>query len=194
MTDHIIEKLTSLLKTDELDEYETEILKYGITTVALNLPKTILLFIIAKQIKLLKPLTFFFMFYSVIRTFSRGIHAKTPLACFLIGTTSHLGLAYLSKIIKVSRNIYNLVFAYCFYVYYKYSPSGTEVNPMYKDQIIPLKVRSLLVLVVYYFIGLKDGLIRNVAMLSVLSQSFYILPITYKLACQQGGVVHEDEE
>ena len=194
MTDFLIRKLSELLKTDALDDYENEILEYGITAVFLNLPKTILLIFIAKKLNLLKPLLTIFAFYGIIRSYSRGIHAKTPMACFLVGTANYLSMAYLSKIIAVPQKLYNAVFAACFFVYWRYAPSGTSVNPVYKDQIKPMKVRSLLLVVAYYLIGLKGGLIRNVAMLSTLSQSISILPLTYKLANQQGGVVHEDEE
>jgi accessory gene regulator protein AgrB len=102
-------------------------------------------------------------------------------------------MAYLSKIITIPQKIYNAVFAYCFFVYLKYAPSGTEVNPVYKDQIKPLKIKSMLIVVFYYFIGLKNGLLRNIIALSLLSQSIFIIPLTYKLAGQKGGVVHEDE-
>jgi len=90
--------------------------------------------------------------------------------------------------------IYNVIFTYFLCVYLKYAPSGTEVNPVYKDQIKPLKAKSVLLVIIYYFIGLKKGLVRNVAVLSLFSQSVRILLITYKLANQKGGVVHEDDE
>ena len=194
MTDQIATKLTALLKTDDMDDYTVELLEYGITTMCLNLPKTLLVIFICKKLKLLKPLFLIFLFYGSIRTNSRGIHAKTPLACFLVGTANFLGMAYLSTVITIPQKIYNALFAYFICVYLKYAPSGTEVNPVYKDQIKPLKMKSVLLVIIYYFIGLKKGLVRNVAVLSLLSQSASILPITYKLANQKGGVVHDDEE
>ena len=193
MIDFFINKLTELLKSDELDDYDTEILRYGITATFLNLPKTILLIYICKKIGWLKPLMLIFVFFGTIRGISRGIHAKTPLGCFIAGTANYLGMAYLSKIITIPQKIYNAIFAYCFCVYLKYAPSGTEVNPVYKDQIKPLKIKSLLVVVFYYFIGLKHGIVRNIVTLSLLSQSVFIIPLTYKLAKQKGGIVHEDE-
>ena len=194
MSDFFIDKLTAWLKTDEFDDYDTEILRYGITATFLNLPKTILLIFICKKIKLLKPLLLLFVFYGTIRGYSRGIHAKTPLGCFIAGTLNYLGMAYLSKVITIPQKIYNAIFAYCFCVYLKYAPSGTEVNPVYKDQIKPLKIKSLFIILLYFFIGLKKGLVRNIVALSVLSQSIFIIPLTYKLANQKGGVVHEDDE
>lgn len=194
MTDFVIKKLSQLLKSDKLDDYENEILEYGITTVCLNLPKTILLIFIAKKLNLLKPLLLIFIFYGAVRNYSRGIHARTPLVCFLVGTAQYLSMAYLSKVLTIPLKVYNAVYAYCFYIYWRYAPSGTEVNPVYKDQIRPLKKRALLIVVASYLIGLKGGIIRNITMLSMLAQSFYIIPLTYKLANQKGGLVHEDEE
>jgi len=194
MTDHIVTKLTTLLKTDDLDDYTVELLEYGISAMCLNLPKTILVIFICKKLKLLKPLLLIFLFYGGIRNYSRGIHAKTPLACFLVGTANFLSMAYLSKVITIPKKIYNVIFTYFLCVYLKYAPSGTEINPVYKDQIKPLKTKSILLVIIYYFIGLKKGIIRNIAVLSLLSQSISIVPITYKLAKQKGGVVHEDEE
>ena len=166
-----------------------------LTTVFLNLPKTILVIFIAKKLHMLKPLLLALVFYSLIRNYSRGIHAKTPMACFVVGVINFLGMAYLSKVLTVPKKIYNAIFAACFCMYWRYSPSGTEVNPVYKDQIIPMKIRSLLLVVAYYLIGrFKGGLVRNVAMLSTLSQSINILPITYRLANQRGGMVNEDDE
>ncbi|MCL2577789.1 MAG: accessory gene regulator B family protein [Defluviitaleaceae bacterium] len=194
MTDHIVSRLTASLKTDDLDDYTVELLEYGISAMCLNLPKTILVIFICKKLKLLKPLLLIFLFYGAIRNYSHGIHSKTPLACFLIGTANFLSMAYLSTVMTIPKKIYNAIFAYFFCVYLKYAPSGTEVNPMYKDQIKPLKIKSVLLVIIYYFIGLKKGLVRNIAVLSLLSQSISIIPITYKLANQKGGVVHEDEE
>jgi len=194
MNDFVIKKLTELLVTDAMDDYEAEILEYGIATTVLNLPKTILVLIIAKKLGLAKPLLLIFLLYGLIRNFSRGIHAKTPLACFLAGTVNFLGMAYLSSVIVVPQKIYHAVYAYCFYVYYKYAPSGTEVNPMYKDQIKPMKIQSLITVLIYYIIGLKrQGMTRNAGLLSVLSQSISILPITYKITKQKGGIIHEEE-
>ena len=193
MTEYLTKKLTEILKTDLMDEYEVEILEYGITTTFLNLPKTILLIFIAKKLNLLKPVLLLLFFYGIIRKYSRGIHAKTPLGCLLVGTANYLSMAYLSKIITVPQCIYNAVFVYCLCIFSKYSPSGTEVNPVYKDQIMPMKVRSILTAIIYYIIGLKDGIIRNILMLSLVSQSISILPLTYKLANQKGGMVHDEE-
>jgi len=194
MTDFLTDKLTSLLRTGELDEYDVEILRYGINTVLLNLPKTILLVFICKKLGLFKPLMLLFAFYGSIRTYSRGIHAKTPLGCFITGTLNFLTMAYLSKVIAIPQKIYNVIFAYCFCVFLKYSPSGTEINPVYSDQIKPLKIKSVSIVVLYYFIGLKKGLMRNIVALSLLSQSIFIIPLTYKIAHQKGGFIHEDDE
>ena len=194
MNEFIIKKLTELLMTDSMDDYEAEILEYGIATMVLNLPKSVFLVIIAKKLGLMKPLLLVFLFYGIIRGFSRGVHAKTPLGCFIVGMANYLGITYFSRTITVPQKAYHAIYAYCAYVFYRYAPSGTEKNPMYKDQIKPLKIRSLLTVIAYYIIGLKKhGLIRNVMMLAVLSQSFSILPITYVLTKQKGGIVHEEE-
>ena len=193
MTDYFVKKLTALLKTDSMSDYEKEILEYGIWATFLNLPKTILVIYAAKKLKLLKPLMLIFLFYGMIRNYSRGIHAKTPWACFVAGTINYLGMAYLSTVLRVPQKVYHAIFAFCFVVYYRYAPSGTEVNTVYKDQIKPMKIRSLLTVLVYYFVGLKNGLIRNVVMLSLLSQSISILPMTYKIAKQRGGVIYEED-
>ena len=194
MTAKIATKLTALLKTDDMDDYTVELLEYGILTMCLNLPKTILVIFICKKLKLLKPLLVIFLFYGAIRNNSRGIHARTPLTCFLVGTANFLSMAYLSTVITIPNKIYNAFFAYFLCVYLKYAPSGTEVNPVYKDQVKPLKTKSVLLVIIYYFIGLKNGLVRNIAVLSLFSQSISILPVTYKLAKQKGGLVHDDDE
>ena len=193
MTDYFVDKLTNLLVTDNMDDYDKDILKYGITTVALNLPKTILLVIIAAKLKMIKPLVLIFMFYGTIRKYSRGAHAKTPLGCFIVGMANYLGMAYLSVFIKIPRKLYHLAYACYFFIFLKYAPSGTEANPVYKDQVKPLKIKSVATVVAFYFIGLKEGLLRNVAFLSLFSQAVSILPITYTLSGQKGGMVHEDE-
>jgi len=193
LTDYLIKKFTALLITDELDEYEAELLEYGITITFLNVPKVIAVLYIGKKLNLLKPLLPVMLFYGTIRHFSRGIHTKTPWGCFIVWTINYLGMAYVSTIIRLPVKVYNAIFSYCFCVYAKYAPSGTEVNPVYKDQIKPLKAKSLLIVMLYYFIGIKNGLLRNIAALSLLSQSISIIPLTYELSNQRGGMVHEEE-
>jgi len=193
MTDYFIKKLTALF-AEGLDEDDRAIVEYGITATVLNLPKTIFVILVGKKIGLLKPVLLMFLFISFIRNYSRGIHARTPFACFAVGTGIYLGAAYMSKVLTIPKRIYNAIFAYCFLVYAKYSPSGTEVNPVYRDQIKPLKIRSLLCITIYYVIGtFTAGVVRNIAALSAVVQTISILPITYKLAGQKGGVVHEEE-
>jgi len=195
MNEFVIKKLTKYFMTESMDSYEAEILEYGIATTVLNLPKSLLLIAIAMILGLTKPLMLIFLFYGMIRNFSRGIHAKTALGCFLVGTANYIGMAYLAKVITVPQKLYHAVYAYCFYVYYKYAPSGTEVNPVYPDQVMLLKKWSLIIILSYYIIGLKQqrGMIRNVGMLSVLSQSISILPVTYMISKQRGGIIHEEE-
>ena len=157
------------------------------------MPKTVLLMFIAKKIGLLKPLLIIFVFYGMIRNFSRGIHAKTPLGCWVVGTVNYLAMAYLSVVITVPKKVYDALYICCFCVYLKYAPSGTEVNPVYKDQVVTMKIISLLLVVVYYFIGtIKTGLLRNIALLSLISQAIHIIPLTYKISNQKGGVIYEE--
>lgn len=193
MTDWFIEKLTYLFRKGLIEQEQTEenliALNYGISVIFLNLPKTITLLFIAKKLKIIKPVMLAMSFYGLIRNFSLGIHAKTSIRCFVVGMMNYLGIAYISHAISIPKKLYNLLYAYCFCIYMLYAPAGTDLNPIDKNQYKPFKLISLVIIFVYYWIGrISSKLIRNIATLAVISQSFSIIPLIYKL--QKRGDIH----
>lgn len=197
INDYVIEKLTLFFSKglEDPSQDNIDILKDGITVLVLNIPKTILLILIAILLNQLQTVLVIMFFYGIIRNFSKGMHAKSALGCFALGMITYLGITFISPLLVIPSSLYNTLFMICFILYVRYAPSATAERPVGKKQHRNLKIASLLTIVIYWLIGtVYMDCLGNLVLLSVIAQLIWILPITYKISNQKGGVIYEFKE
>lgn len=197
MNDYIIDKLTRyfIKGLEDPSNDNIDILRDGITVFVLNVPKTIALVFTAIFFNKLQTLIIVMLFYGIIRSFSKGIHAKTSWGCFIMGMLNYWGIALISPLFELSKISYNITFLICFILYAIYAPTVLDARPVGKTQHRNLKSASLITLAAYCLIGnTYQQTLGNIILLSVISQLICILPLTYKLTKQKRGGIYYPEE
>lgn len=194
MNDYLIEKFTVYFSKglEDPSQDNIDVLRDGITVLVLNVPKTILLILIAMFLNQLKTVLVIMLFYCIIRNFSKGMHAKTALGCFSLGMITYLGITFINPWLVIPALLYHILFIICFILYAIYAPSATEERPVGRIQHRNLKIATLITIIIYWLIGtVYRDRFGNIVLLSVIAQLIWILPITYKISKQKGGVIYD---
>ncbi len=184
MMQGIIEKSSDFLsKKINCDSDTYEKIKYGVSIVVLNLYKTILLIIISLLLGIFKFSLVFLIAYTLLRAFAAGIHLKNDYLCTAIGLLSMIWLVYLSIYIDLNIYIYFALYILSFIAYYLYAPAATKKRPIAKKRIKPLKIKSLITVLLFFLISfiVGNGVWRSLITYSVVLEAINILPLTYKL-------------
>ena len=119
----MIEKICDMLmnrvkeKMPEVDEERAEVIRYGFELLIGEVPKILLIFLIAI---LLGKIKYFIISMAIIcpyRTFSGGIHLKTHIACFISTTFLYLGTVLLSELFIFSSSYLKLATVISVYIF-----------------------------------------------------------------------------
>jgi accessory gene regulator B len=82
---HISEKMTeTMIEQRTIRPEEAELYRYGIGQSLFSLLNVLALLLIGLLSGMLKQTILFYLFYAVLRRFTGGIHAKTPVACSIL--------------------------------------------------------------------------------------------------------------
>ncbi len=191
----MIEKICDILmnrvrqKMPDIDEERAEVIRYGFELLIGEVPKIILIFIIAI---ILGKFNYFIISMAVIcpyRTFSGGIHLKTHIACFISTTFLYLGNVLLSELFVFSSIYLRLIMIFIVYVFsiimiLLYAPADTDTVPILrkKDRKIK-KIKSIvwITIVLTSAIFVKNQVISNMCLLGVFIQTLTIMKISYRL-------------
>ena len=185
MKDFVINKtLNYIYAHKDYTDIEKDMIKYGISNLYLQLTKTIVITGIAIILKIFIPYLIFTLLYNIIRMPSFGIHAKKSWHCWVSSIIIFNAIPYLTTIINI--NIYIKVILSCIAIIYitYYSPADTVKRPIVsqKRRII-YKYLSCILSIIYSFLCLyiKDQIVANSLLFSLILQCVIISPFTYKL-------------
>lgn len=193
ISNKIIGYLSPILTEQPIENIDK--MQYYIAGFIINLPKLALLFLAAYKLHIFKNVLLLILIYGVLRHFSKGIHAKTSVGCFIMSMANYLGIAYVSTVLRIPDLTYSMVFVICLCIYALYAPSGTEKNPVGPMQYKWYKVISFLIVLLYFIISYYvNYVLRNMLLLAVVSQAVCIVPITYTLSKQKGGIIYGESD
>ena len=159
-------------------------IKYGIETLYLTITKSIVTIGLAIILNLVKELALLILFYSIIRLFGFGAHAKKAIHCWISSLTIFTLLPYLIKTIAINKCFVVAICIICLILLAIYAPADTPRRPLiHKKKRIVYKVLTILVAFIYivYILLTDNNYYHNVLFFSILIQSVLVLPITYKL-------------
>lgn len=182
MRDLIINKIVNKLK--EYKKYSNiEIIKirYGLEGFIRFLEKIVIILIIGIFLNLLKEMLIFMFFYMIIKLNSGGAHAKNSFWCLIFSLIIFIGIPYLGKATIINTAFKLIVLFISVFIFYKYSPASTHKKPIIYNKN-KLKRNSILILIIYCISSLfLKNYIGNILILSVITQAFFIMPISYKI-------------
>ncbi|MBR4178448.1 MAG: accessory gene regulator B family protein [Bacilli bacterium] len=175
--------INTIKKYYKYDDTKLLEIRYGLESLYLSILKFIIIFIISFFINTTKELCLFFLTYGILRAFAFGVHAKKSIHCWIISILSFGLIPYLIKVYNINFYIIMATSIICLLLIIIYSPADTEKRPLInKKKRLIFKILSIIVTATYIIliIIMKDYY-KNILFYSILLETIFILPITYKL-------------
>ncbi len=160
--------------------------KNGVEILLLNLPKTVLLFLIAYWLNMLLPVIVCMCAYGALRMYSFGIHLSHDMSCAIWGFLIYIGGTHLALHINISNVVRIVIYVICFFLFLKYAPAGMKPRPIGAKQYIPLKAMTMLILMILIAVStvlqiFHKTIYANIILIAMVSQVINVLPFTYKI-------------
>ena len=196
MIDKICTLLTNRIRKEmpEIDDERAEVINYGLQNIIGEIPKTLLLFIIAFLLGMLKEVVFMFLVLIPYRGASGGFHLKTHLGCILGTTIFYCGTVFLSQNIileEVTKYILiGIIWIFGMIMIKLYAPADTENVPILSKKD---RRRKQIIAYIAYTVGLviaifiSNNIISNILIFGNFVQTLTITKLAYKLTKNKYG-------
>lgn len=197
MIEKICSALTKRIRKEmpEVDDERAEVINYGLQLVIGEIPKTIILIIIAWLLGVLKLTILAVLLILPYRTVSGGVHLRTHIGCIVATTIMYTGNAFLSQYLVWNGNLIKyitalLIWAFSMVMIKKYAPADTQDVPILRKKERKIKqIFSYIIMTVTLAIGLiiKNTTISNLLIIGTLLQTITITKFMYKLTKNKYG-------
>lgn len=197
MINQICESLTNKIRQEmpDIDDEEVEVIKYGLELIIGEVPKILLLFIIAIVLKIGWLVIFAYFTMLPYKIAAGGFHLKTNIGCTIGTLTIYYVNVLISKYI-IWTSIYAkytvifMIFVFSIIMVSLYAPADTVNLPILtkrerKTKRILSYVFATITLLVAIII--KDNILSNILLLNVLIESICISKVAYKLTKNEYG-------
>ena len=197
MIDKICKNLTNKIrkKMPEINDERAEIIQYGLQLMIGEIPKIILLIIIAIILKIGWLVIFAYLTMLPYKIVAGGFHLKTHIGCTIGTFIVYFGNVMISKNL-VLQPIYfkyvvvGLVWIISIIMISLYAPADTVNFPILRKEERKLKKILSYVFASITLIGaifIKDNTLSNIILINVLIESLSISKLAYKLTKNQYG-------
>lgn len=186
MSSYIVDNM--LYKGEKIDGEKREIMMFGITRILEDVPKYVLIFLIALFLNILKEVAIVLLITFIYKTFIGGAHANSNISCFIFSLIFFITPGIISKFINIS-DIYflillTLVNVFSIYVIKKYAPADTEEVPVLnkkkrKIMQIAAVISQILIDISLFFI-IKDNNIKEIILITIVYSNFMTTNFAYK--------------
>lgn len=203
MIDNICTFLTNRIRKEmpEVDDEKAEIIFFGLQNMVGEIPKTILMILIAFFLGILKETLIAFFMILPYRAVSGGFHLKTHLGC-IVGTCSfYFGIVLLAKYIVLNPIakyvLISVIWGWGMIMIKKYVPADTENVPILESKV---RRKKQVLAYIIYTIGLamailiENNVFANMLIFGSIFQTFAVTKLAYKLTKNKYGYeVYRDE-
>lgn len=185
MKKFIINKCMNYIKNNtNYDEIKLKEIEYGLVSIYLTISKMIIISIIALLLGIFKEMIMFSIIYNILRSPSFGLHATKSWICLLLSTTLFIGIPYLCIYLNIPLFLKLIIsiFGICFM--FKNAPADTEKKPIVnknRRRMYKIISTTLAILFSLLTIFIKNEIISNYFLVSIILQNIMISPTTYKL-------------
>ena len=166
---------------NELDEIK---IKYGLEVLYTIITKTSGILLISLFLGIFKETITLMLFYSTLRLFSHGIHAKKSSHCWIVSIISYVAFPLLIKYFVIKKTIIFCMWVLSFICFTIWAPADTPKKPLVNkkkrifDKIATLTITCTLLIAI---IKTSNTLIANSIFFSLIMSIISINPITYKM-------------
>lgn len=191
MVDKICDNLMNKIKEKmpEVDDERAEVIRYGLELMFGEVPKLLIMIIIATLLGILKYFCVSVLIICSYRIFAGGVHLKSHIGCIIGTNILYIGNVYISKYIYFF-NIYNkilfasVVLLFSMIVISLNIPADTISVPILrkKDRLVK-KICSYIIVIFSIIISfyIKDKIISNMCIIGILLQSITTTRIIYSI-------------
>jgi len=194
--DKICQYLTNKIRKEmpEIDDERAEIIMYGLQNIIGELPKGILILLIAYLLGIFKLTLMAVLIIAPYRCFSGGVHMKTHIGCIIFTLMLYSGSALLGKYIVLTGItkyvIATIVWTFCMYMIKLYAPADTENVPILRKQERRQKqIFSYIILTIEFIIAVftNNTIIAGIIILGDLIQTLTITRFVYNITDNKYG-------
>ena len=197
MIDKICELLTIRIQKQmpEIDEEKAEVIKYGLELIIGEIPKILLLFIVAAVLKIGWIVIFAYITMLPYKIVAGGFHLKTNIGCTIGTFVVYFGNVLLSKYIvigpiEVKIAIVIATFIYSIIMISIYAPADTINLPILRKKERKLKkILSFVFASVTLILSLiiKNTTLSNILLFNVIIETTCITRIAYIITKNEYG-------
>ncbi len=196
MIDKFCAYLTKKIRKEmpEVDDERAEIIMYGLQNIIGELPKGIIILMIAYILGIFKLTVISILIIAPYRCVSGGVHMKTHIGCIIYTLLLYSGSSLLGKYIVLTGNakimLAIVVWIFCMIMIKLYAPADTENLPILRKkerkqkQILSYIIITSEILIAIF---IKNTTISGIIIFGDLIQTFTITRIAYKVTHNKYG-------
>lgn len=197
MIEKMCNALTNRIRKEmpEIDDERAEVINYGLQLVLGEIPKTIILIMIAWLLGVLKLTILALLLILPYKTVSGGVHLKTHIGCIIATTIMYTGNAFLSQYVIWNSDLIKyitvfFIWAFSMVMIKKYAPADTQDVPILRKKERKIKqIFSFIIMTLTLILGLviQNNIISNLLIVGTLLQTITITKLMYKLTKNKYG-------
>lgn len=196
MIDKVCEFLTNKIRKEmpEIDDERAEIIMYGLQNIIGELPKGVIILLIAYFLGIFKLTLISVLIIAPYRCFSGGVHLKTHIGCIIYTSILYMGSALLGKYVvltgMIKYIISTVVWIFCMIMIKLYAPADTENVPILRKKERKQKqIFSYIILTVEFTIAvlISNTTISGIIIFGDLIQTLTITRLAYNITDNKYG-------
>ena len=196
MIDKFCAYLTKKIRKEmpEVDDERAEVIMYGLQNIIGELPKGIIILIIAYILGIFKLTVISILIIEPYRCVSGGVHMKTHIGCIIYTLLLYSGSSLLGKYIVLTGNVKIMlaiaIWIFCMIMIKLYAPADTENLPILRKkerkqkQILSYIIITSEILIAIF---IKNTTISGIIIFGDFIQTLTITRIAYKVTHNKYG-------
>lgn len=196
MIDKFCAYLTKKIRKEmpEVDDERAEVIMYGLQNIIGELPKGIIILIIAYILGIFKFTVISILIIAPYRCVSGGVHMKTHIGCIIYTLLLYSGSSLLGKYIVLTGNVKIMlaiaIWIFCMIMIKLYAPADTENLPILRKkerkqkQILSYIIITSEILIAIF---IKNTTISGIIIFGDFIQTLTITRIAYKVTHNKYG-------
>ena len=196
MIDKFCAYLTKKIRKEmpEVDDERAEVIMYGLQNIIGELPKGIIILIIAYILGIFKLTVISILIIAPYRCVSGGVHMKTHIGCIIYTLLLYSGSSLLGKYIVLTGNVKIMlaiaIWIFCMIMIKLYAPADTENLPILRKkerkqkQILSYIIITSEILIAIF---IKNTTISGILIFGDFIQTLTITRIAYRVTHNKYG-------
>ncbi len=196
MIDKFCAYLTKKIRKEmpEVDDERAEVIMYGLQNIIGELPKCIIILIIAYILGIFKLTVISILIIAPYRCVSGGVHMKTHIGCIIYTLLLYSGSSLLGKYIVLTGNVKIMlaiaIWIFCMIMIKLYAPADTENLPILRKkerkqkQILSYIIITSEILIAIF---IKNTTISGIIIFGDFIQTLTITRIAYRVTHNKYG-------